>query len=201
MENDTAQLSIATKPAIVHPSVAILVVVVGLVSDGPTPHLPSPSRPRTLPPSSPQLPTRSDSPYTSNMSAAAPQHEPITAENVHILFPEINNTTTSVCNASELKGYDAEQVRLMDEVCIVLDNDDKPIGSASKKTCGNPYGLWNSLATNPAPRPPHDQHRARSPPPCLLSLPLRLAEAPSPPAARGREDHLRRSVPDPARGA
>lgn len=34
-----------------------------------------------------------------------------------------------------LEGYDAEQVRLMDEVCIVLDEDDKPIGSASKKIC------------------------------------------------------------------
>lgn len=34
-----------------------------------------------------------------------------------------------------LEGYDAEQVRLMDEVCIVLDEDDKPIGSASKRVC------------------------------------------------------------------
>jgi len=32
-------------------------------------------------------------------------------------------------------GLDEEQIRLMDEVCIVIDKDDKPIGSASKKTC------------------------------------------------------------------
>lgn len=31
------------------------------------------------------------------------------------------------------KDYDAEQVRLMEEVCILLDRDDNPVGSASKK--------------------------------------------------------------------
>lgn len=63
-------------------------------------------------------------------------HEPITAENIARLFPEINTTlATSSRQASELDGYDEEQVRLMDEVCIVLDEDDNPIGSASKKIC------------------------------------------------------------------
>ncbi|OLL22636.1 Isopentenyl-diphosphate Delta-isomerase [Neolecta irregularis DAH-3] len=32
-------------------------------------------------------------------------------------------------------GLDQEQIRLMDEVCIVVGKDDKPVGSASKKTC------------------------------------------------------------------
>ncbi|ANB12385.1 isopentenyl-diphosphate delta-isomerase IDI1 [Sugiyamaella lignohabitans] len=32
-------------------------------------------------------------------------------------------------------GHDEEQIKLMDEVCIVLDWNDKPIGGASKKTC------------------------------------------------------------------
>jgi isopentenyl-diphosphate delta-isomerase len=32
-------------------------------------------------------------------------------------------------------GHDAEQIRLMEEVCIVLDYDDKPIAAGSKKTC------------------------------------------------------------------
>ncbi|KAK6531213.1 isopentenyl-diphosphate delta-isomerase idi1 [Arthrobotrys megalospora] len=60
----------------------------------------------------------------------------ITAENILQIFPEINTSLSqSVAQSSELEGYDAEQVRLMDEVCIVLDEDDKPIGSASKKTC------------------------------------------------------------------
>lgn len=68
----------------------------------------------------------------------------ITAENVSTLFPDVDTslarevlptTTASAQNSSDLDGYNEEQVRLMDEVCIVLDEDDKPIGSASKKTC------------------------------------------------------------------
>ncbi|KAI1850134.1 hypothetical protein JX265_003505 [Neoarthrinium moseri] len=54
---------------------------------------------------------------------------PITAESILRLFPEID--TASVA----LEGHDEEQIRLMDEVCIVLDEDDKPIGTASKKLC------------------------------------------------------------------
>lgn len=62
---------------------------------------------------------------------------PITAQNILSLFPEID--TTSVA----LEGHDEEQIRLMDEVCIVLDENDKPIGTASKKLCTyfcNPSG-------------------------------------------------------------
>lgn len=72
----------------------------------------------------------------------------ITADNVADIFPDVDTslarevlpqtTTTSVTNSNDLAGYDEEQVRLMDEVCIVLDDDDKPIGSASKKTCSCP---------------------------------------------------------------
>ncbi|KAI9679419.1 MAG: isopentenyl-diphosphate delta-isomerase idi1 [Caeruleum heppii] len=65
------------------------------------------------------------------------QTAPITAENVLRLFPEIDTRVTATGQASDgdLAGYDEEQIRLMDEVCIVLDENDKPIGSASKKTC------------------------------------------------------------------
>ncbi|KAJ2774194.1 isopentenyl-diphosphate delta-isomerase idi1 [Coemansia nantahalensis] len=35
----------------------------------------------------------------------------------------------------DLSKYDEEQVRLMGEMCILLDNDDKAIGAASKKEC------------------------------------------------------------------
>lgn len=35
----------------------------------------------------------------------------------------------------DLKGYDAEQARLMDERCIVVDENDKAIGALDKKTC------------------------------------------------------------------
>ena len=76
---------------------------------------------------------------SSTTTTAAPA---ITAENVQSLFPDVNTGLASTLSSSssardggELAGYDEEQIRLMDEVCIVLDENDKPIGSASKKTC------------------------------------------------------------------
>lgn len=68
------------------------------------------------------------------------QQPAITAENVLRLFPEVNTSLiggshNSAIEDSALDGYDEEQIRLMDEVCIVLDNDDIPIGSATKKLC------------------------------------------------------------------
>ncbi|KAI0165485.1 NUDIX hydrolase domain-like protein [Xylariaceae sp. FL1272] len=51
------------------------------------------------------------------------------AETILRLFPDIDTSSSS------LEGHDEEQIRLMDEVCIVLDNDDNPIGTASKKLC------------------------------------------------------------------
>ncbi|KAK4454298.1 NUDIX hydrolase domain-like protein [Podospora aff. communis PSN243] len=54
---------------------------------------------------------------------------PITAENILRLFPDIDTS------GEALEGHDEEQIRLMDEVCIVTDEDDKPIGTASKKLC------------------------------------------------------------------
>jgi len=63
----------------------------------------------------------------------------VTAENVIHLFPEVNTHLASShrtqASPDDLEGYDEEQIRLMEEVCIVLDNDDNPIGSASKKVC------------------------------------------------------------------
>ncbi|EJD04133.1 Isopentenyldiphosphate isomerase [Fomitiporia mediterranea MF3/22] len=35
----------------------------------------------------------------------------------------------------DLAGYDAEQSRLMDERCILVDEEDHPLGAADKKTC------------------------------------------------------------------
>ena len=81
--------------------------------------------------------------YTYKMSRVTT----ITADNVATLFPDVHTRligedlepTASLANGSndtsDLAGYDEEQIRLMDEVCIVLDNDDLPIGSASKKAC------------------------------------------------------------------
>lgn len=56
--------------------------------------------------------------------------ERITADNILRLFPDIEATTSEA-----LSGHDEEQIRLMDEVCIVLDENDVPIGKASKKIC------------------------------------------------------------------
>jgi isopentenyl-diphosphate delta-isomerase len=56
------------------------------------------------------------------------------------VFPAGSAAPTTTGQSNELEGYDEEQVRLMDEVCIVLDDDDKPIGSASKKVCALPSG-------------------------------------------------------------
>ena len=79
------------------------------------------------------------------MSLTATQTETVTAENVTRLFPDVNTSLASdhkvPTGDSDLAGYDEEQVRLMEEVCIVLDPDDKPIGSASKKVCMYRYHL------------------------------------------------------------
>lgn len=63
----------------------------------------------------------------------APQTTSLTADAILRLFPDIDTTSTS-----ELDGHDAEQIRLMDEVCIVLDDNDQAIGTASKKVCTQP---------------------------------------------------------------
>ena len=36
----------------------------------------------------------------------------------------------------DLSNYDPEQSRLMDERCILVDENDKAIGAMDKKTCG-----------------------------------------------------------------
>ncbi|KAL9110179.1 MAG: hypothetical protein Q9227_005239 [Pyrenula ochraceoflavens] len=81
---------------------------------------------------------------TTTLSSDPPE---ITASNVHTLFPDVDtalatthrpssNTSTSTATTDpSLSGYNPEQIRLMDEVCIVLSPTDEPIGSASKKTC------------------------------------------------------------------
>jgi hypothetical protein len=55
--------------------------------------------------------------------------QPITTETILRLFPDIDTRSEA------LTGHDEEQIRLMDEVCLVLDENDSPIGTASKKIC------------------------------------------------------------------
>jgi isopentenyl-diphosphate delta-isomerase len=81
--------------------------------------------------------------------------EAITAETMLRLFPDIDT------NDEALSGHDEEQIRLMDEVCIVLDNNDIPIGKASKKICTslNPTPVWLLAKANILLcRPPHVQY-------------------------------------------
>jgi isopentenyl-diphosphate delta-isomerase len=76
---------------------------------------------------------------TTNMSSST---QTITADNVTTIFPTVstrlvgeepaNGASTS---SNDLAGYDEEQIRLMDELCIVLDLNDQPLGNASKKDC------------------------------------------------------------------
>ncbi|OAA65977.1 isopentenyl-diphosphate delta-isomerase [Niveomyces insectorum RCEF 264] len=66
---------------------------------------------------------------TTTATTATPGHQAITADNVLRLFPDIDTS------GEALEGHDEEQIRLMDEACIVLDENDVPIGKASKKVC------------------------------------------------------------------
>lgn len=65
----------------------------------------------------------------STTTTTTTQTVPITATSILQLFPDIDTTSAA------LDGHDAEQIRLMDEVCIVLDENDYPIGNFSKKIC------------------------------------------------------------------
>lgn len=73
------------------------------------------------------------------MSTITTQAQTLTAERFLQRFPDVRinvPTTSPVPRAdTDLEGYDEEQIRLMDEVCIVLDYEDNPIGTASKKVC------------------------------------------------------------------
>ena len=53
----------------------------------------------------------------------------MTAETILRLFPDIDTSSDA------LSGHDEEQIRLMDEVCIAIDDNDMPVGKASKKLC------------------------------------------------------------------
>lgn len=53
--------------------------------------------------------------------------------NFHFLI--LLSPYSSIIMAVDLQNYDEEQVRLMEEMCIVIDKNDKRIGAESKKTC------------------------------------------------------------------
>lgn len=66
---------------------------------------------------------------TTTTMTAPPDAQPMTAETILRLFPDIDTTDDA------LSGHDEEQIRLMDEMCIVTDDNDVPVGKASKKIC------------------------------------------------------------------
>lgn len=77
---------------------------------------------------------------TQTVTATMEPAQPSNAQEILRLFPEINTslasqTQSSAASDPTLSGYDEEQIRLMDEVCIVLDDNDTPIGSGTKKLC------------------------------------------------------------------
>lgn len=115
--------------------------------------------------------------------------QPITADAILRLFPDIDTTSEA------LSGHDEEQIRLMDEVCIVLDENDMPIGQASKKLCMCcPFAMQSlsqstsslhaqiyikiavQLLTLVVSRPSHDQYRQGPPSPRLFRLPFQRQE-------------------------
>ena len=63
-----------------------------------------------------------------------------------IQMATVTTTVTSSAQSAfatiDLSGYDAEQSRLMDERCIVVDEQDRAIGALDKKTCMRNYNLW-----------------------------------------------------------
>lgn len=66
---------------------------------------------------------------TTTLTVTEAQPQSITADTILRLFPDIDTSSEA------LSGHDEEQIRLMDEVCIVLDDNDVPVGKASKKLC------------------------------------------------------------------
>lgn len=71
--------------------------------------------------------------------------ESLSADDILREFPEVihlNRITGAPRSAGSsaepddvFTGHDIEQIKLMEELCIVLDNDDKPVGAGTKKLC------------------------------------------------------------------
>ena len=113
----------------------------------------------------------------------------------------------------ELDGYDEEQVRLMEERCILVDPQDTAYGEDSKKTCTLTHpcaGCDHRFAQFKkhfclvvpmvaeewlTPRPPDVEHQLWTPSPRFLRLSLPTTRRQTPAAkTRRRENHLPRHV-------
>lgn len=95
--------------------------------------------------------TATDAPASSSFTQTV---RSLTAQQILDQFDELTpldskpTSKGSTADESIFAGHDAEQVRLMEEVCIVLDYDDKPVAAGSKKTCElNVTGPFSSPGT------------------------------------------------------
>lgn len=85
------------------------------------------------------------------MTSGTAKPQELTAEQVLQSFPDVQPLTAShkekaAGEDTELfAGQDEVQIKLMDEVCIALDWNDNPVGSASKKTCHLMSNIGNGL--------------------------------------------------------
>lgn len=50
------------------------------------------------------------------------------------------SSTNEEIELSTAQGYDSEQIRLMEELCIVIDENDQPIRAGTKKECASSIG-------------------------------------------------------------
>lgn len=117
--------------------------------------------------------------------AAASELQPITAQNVQKLFPgsvsylakQKEEAYRNVEKELEGQGHQQKQVKAMEEVCILLDKEDAPIGGANKYICMINVVLlfrWHLFhdANIVLTRPSNGQCQTRPSPPRLLCLSL-----------------------------
>lgn len=57
----------------------------------------------------------------------------VTSSKAFFSSTRVNSTMMASTGANVLQGYDEEQVKLMEEMCIEVDKDDNAIGGISKK--------------------------------------------------------------------
>lgn len=80
----------------------------------------------------------------------------------------------SVLSTVDLSNYDAIQSKLMDERCILVDENDKAIGAMDKKTCEKSNAIYFIIVHRPhvSRRPLDGKHQQGFVAPCILSIRL-----------------------------
>jgi len=91
----------------------------------------------------------------------------------------------------DLSNYDAEQSRLMDEKCILVDEQDNAIGALDKKTCECPPILLSVIIIHTQYRSLDGKHQQGLTSPSILRLYLSsLGRKAVAPATRFRENNF-----------